>query len=99
MYLNVIGNLQNIVDCASVAVKILGNLSEARRNQLITKSSNRGALPLKKSDLVSEVDDLGGDGVDLLVERLVRERRRPVPLDQTRHPLPVRLLLVAARLQ
>ena len=66
-----------------------------------TKASLLAALVFvvdKKSDLISEVDDLGGDGVDLLVERLVRERRRPVPLDQARHPLPVRLLLVAARL-
>ena len=44
------------------------------------------------------MDDLGGDGVDLLVERLVREGGGAVPLDQRRHALPVRLLLVAARL-
>ena len=48
--------------------------------------------------LVAEVDDFGGDRVDLLVERLVREGRSAVPLDQRRHALPVRLLLVPARL-
>ena len=41
---------------------------------------------------------LCGYRVDLLVERLVREGRGAVTLDQTRHALPVRVLLVTASL-